>query len=271
MGYKLIAFDMDGTLLNSRKEISPRTMEAIARAASAGKTVALDTGRCIPELTPYLGSIPGLRYAVCGSGSMVYDVEARRVVRSRPIPVELVRKILDASRLEDLMVHILSERSVVESSKIERMEHFGLGRFRPLFERIVTPVEDVYAWYESNPVPLEKINLHHATAEGRGRTRGRLAPLGLSLADELESSLEISAPGVDKGSGLRELCGILGISPDECIAVGDSYNDLEMLRTAGLPLAMGNANESARSLARAVLPDCDHDGCAEAIDKYLLA
>ena len=78
--YQLIALDMDGTLLNSKKEISPGCREAIEKALAEGKEVVLSTGRCRPELTEFRKLIPGLRYVNCTSGAMVYDFRAQRVI-----------------------------------------------------------------------------------------------------------------------------------------------------------------------------------------------
>ena len=114
------------------------------------------------------------------------------------------------------------------------------------------------------------MNLYHATAEGRERTRKRLAGLDLVLADAEKTALECSATGVTKGTGLLRLCEYLGVEPEETIAVGDADNDLNILETAGLAIAVGNANEHVKAVAAVVVNDCDHDGCAEAIDKYLL-
>ena len=72
--YELIALDMDGTLLNSRKEITPVTLEALKRAVRAGKSIALSTGRCRPELTAYTSQVPGIHYLICTSGALVYDI-----------------------------------------------------------------------------------------------------------------------------------------------------------------------------------------------------
>ena len=84
------------------------------------------------------------------------------------------------------------------------------------------------------------------------------------------SSLELTATGVDKGVGLTKLCEALGIPVSASIAVGDADNDLSVLRTAGLAVAMGNALDSVKAVSDVTVADCDHDGCAEAIYKYLL-
>ena len=85
------------------------------------------------------------------------------------------------------------------------------------------------------------------------------------------TGLEMNAKGVDKGTGLKQLCKHLGISIDETIVVGDADNDKEALGVAGLAIAMGNAKESVKEIADVIVSDNDHDGCAEAIEKYLMS
>ena len=263
--YKLIAFDMDGTLLNSRKQISEHTLEAINRAFDAGKEVILSTGRCVAELREYFKRIPGLRYVVCSSGAILYDVKEEKILYSNSISTELAEKILTESKKEDLMVHLLAIESIVQKKDIPQM-----GVYRPMYEKVTTQVDDIYEYYKEHPFEVPKLNLYHATAEGRERTRKRLAGLDLVLADAEKTALECSATGVTKGTGLLRLCEHLGIEPEETIAVGDADNDLNILETAGLAIAVGNANEHVKAAAAVVVNDCDHDGCAEAIDKYLL-
>lgn len=268
--YKLIAFDMDGTLLNSKKQISEQTLEAVNRAFDAGKEVILSTGRCVAELREYFKLISGLRYVVCSSGAILYDVKEEKILYSNSISVELAEKILEASKKEDLMVHLLAIESIVQKRDVPQMERFGMGVYQPMYEKVTTQVDDIYAYYNEKPFEVPKLNLYHATAEGRDRTRERLAGLDLVLADAEKTSLECSATGVTKGTGLLRLCDHLGIGIDETIAVGDADNDLNILETAGLAVAVGNANEHVKAVADAIVSDCDNDGCAEAIDKFLL-
>ena len=218
--YKLIAFDMDGTLLNSRKQISEHTLEAINRAFDAGKEVILSTGRCVAELREYFKRIPGLRYVVCSSGAILYDVKEEKILYSNSISIELAEKILAESKKEDLMVHLLAIESIVQKKDIPQMERFGMGVYRPMYEKVTTQVDDIYEYYKEHPFEVPKLNLYHATAEGRERTRKRLAGLDLVLADAEKTALECSATGVTKGTGLLRLCEYLGVEPEETIAVG---------------------------------------------------
>ena len=269
-GYRLIALDMDGTLLNSQKQISPYTREMIQRAVEAGKEVVLSTGRCIPELEETFAQLPELRYAICVSGSLLYDVRERKPILSYPLQPNLCNRILQEGRKEDVMVHFLGLKSIVQEDRLDCMDRYGMGIYTDMFRKVTSPVKDIYAYYEQYQMPLNKLNLYHATVEARARTMKRLSGLPLEMVFAEGLSLECSAIGVTKGNGLLDLCHYLGIPIGETIAVGDADNDLAILRTAGLAVAMGNANENVKAICPVEVADCDHDGCAEAIERYLL-
>lgn len=214
MSYKLIAFDMDGTLLNSEKKLTPATLAAISEAVSQGKIVALSTGRCLPELYEYIPELTGVRYLICVSGGYIYDVEKKGFVYKNALSDEYVQQIMEVAGQADCMIHLLSDLSVVQKDNVERMD--------------------------------------------------------IEMAFAEKSSLECSNKGITKGKGLMELCRILGISIEDTIAVGDADNDRDILLTAGLSIAMGNARESIKEICQVIVADNDHDGCAEAIYDYLL-
>lgn len=270
--YKLITFDMDGTLLNSGKEISARTKEAIQKAVDAGKTVALSTGRGLPELTEYLEQLPDVRYLDCTSGAMVYDRKEQKILASDPISDADMRKILSVARERDVMIHFLTTKSLVEQSKYEVIGEYNMGIYRELFRKAADKCEDICRAYEERGELISKCNLYHRSSEERAAMKETIESMGLSVSAVYSeiASLELTAAGVNKGTGLMKLCDHLGISVEEAIAVGDADNDIAILETAGLAVAMGNAEEYVKALADVVVADCDHDGCAEAIEKYLL-
>lgn len=268
--YKLIAFDMDGTLLNSQKKIRKETLQAVDRASSAGKEVVLCTGRCIAELREYLRKLPGVRYIVGVSGALVYDVRKDREIYTVGIPAKQVRHIFETIQNIDAMPHIMNHESFVSESDFCNMEHFDMKAYIPLFENAATKVENLYDYYCQHEMPVAKFNIYHATGEGRDRTKKKLADTGFELINAERTSVEISAQGTTKGTGLEKLCGHLNIGMDEAIAVGDADNDIDVLEKAGLAIAMGNANEKVKSVCDVVVSDCDSNGCVEAIEKYLL-
>lgn len=271
--YELIAFDMDGTLLNSRKEITPLTLAALYRAADAGKKIALSTGRCRPELDSYLSLIPKIRYLICTSGALVYDVYTQEEILKRSLEPSLVKALLKLAIKEGAMMHLLDRESIVQTDQFQHMERYGMGVYKPMYERVVTAWDNLYETYCASPFPVEKVNFYHTDLESRERTRRRIEEAGFPviLADAERGSLEISAAGVDKGSGLRKLCERLNIPVSRTIAAGDADNDISILKAAGLSVAMGNALPHIKELADVTVSDCDHDGCAEIIDSWLLA
>ena len=171
--YKMIALDMDGTLLNSNKEITPKTLSAVEKAFDAGKEVVLSTGRCIAELKQYIDQMPGLRYIVGVSGSLVYDLKEDRIIYDNPISDDIVLKVLEIADKTDVMVHLLTKDSIVQKSHMMNMEHFNMEVYIPLFESVATTVENIYDYYKKNPMPVEKLNLYHANPGLREETSFR--------------------------------------------------------------------------------------------------
>ena len=270
MPYQLIALDLDGTLLNSRKQVPGDVAAAIRSACAAGKTVVFDTGRAVPELAEQIALLPEVRYAVFASGGGLYDIHERRAFGLQPVPEEQVRRILRLVRTKDVMPQIvLADRDVIQASHMEHLDHYHMEVYRPMYTKAMTLVPDIYAFAESCREPVLKLNLYHADPEERITTRAQLETPELELVYSEISSLESSAVGISKGSGLERLCGLLGIPLAECIGVGDADNDIPLLKAAGLGVAMGNAPAHVKAAADRVVSDCDHSGCVEAIQMLL--
>ncbi len=266
MNYQLIALDIDGTLLNSRKEIPEETVQAIRQVCAAGKTVAFCTGRAVPELADQIARLPEIRYAVFASGAGLYDIREKRAFGLRGIAPQQAERIFSVVRHKNVMPQIaLPEQDVIQASHMEQLDLYHMSIYRPMYEKAMTLVPDIYAFARTCREPFLKINLYHTDAEERVRTRARLECPELELVYSEVTSVECSAAGVSKGSGLERLCGLLRIPMEACIAVGDAENDLPMLNSAGLGVAMGNAPDFVKSAADRIVSDLDHGGCAEAV------
>lgn len=270
MKYSLLALDMDGTLLNSKHQISKRTLDAINKAQDAGKEIVLSTGRCIPELREYFSVLPRLRYMVCVNGAMIYDIKNKTTIYSKPIPTNGVADLLSKAHDDNIMVHFLSTDSVVEKDKVIRMEHYAMGKYQDMFLNVTTKVDNIFKYFEENPQPIEKVNYYITTPKIRDEVEGLINPNIFSITHADGNSIEFTAKGISKGAGLEILCKHLNIPIEETIAAGDSDNDISMLKKAGLPVALLNSNKNVHSVSRVCVSDCDHDGCAEIIEKYLL-
>ena len=141
--YQLIAFDMDGTLLNSNKQISPETLNAIKRATDAGKTVILCTGRNLAELNAFTEIIPGLRYLDCVSGACVYDLKEKKTLYSQALDPGIVKKLMEFGMEEGAMIHVLSERSIVQKDQQSHMADFHMGIYQTMFDQITDKLDAV--------------------------------------------------------------------------------------------------------------------------------
>ena len=266
MDYRLIALDLDGTLLNSRKEVPEEAVLAVRKACAAGKTVVFDTGRAVSELDEQIALLPEVRYAVFASGAGLYDIREKKAFGLRPVPEEQVERILALARTKDLMPQfVTADRDIIQASHMEHLDHFHMEVYRPMYEKAMTLVPDIFAFAENCSEPFLKINLYHADPAGRIRSRAQLETPELELVYSEVSSLECSAAGVNKGSGLGRLCGLLDIPLSACIAAGDAENDIPMLKAAGLGVAMGNAPAHVKNAADRIVADLDHGGCAQAI------
>lgn len=270
--YQLIALDIDGTLLNSEKELTPDTEAMVHRAFRAGKQVVLSTGRSFAELEEILQHFPEMRYGICESGALVFDRELEQPIAVHPIPLDIVCQAAEIARQRDVLIHIFQKgRPVISRHQMEQLDAYQIPYFRSMFQRYSLQVTDALDYCLALPAPsIEKINLYHHSTQERTVTQSLLSHLPLELVDSEKTSLELSAAQVDKGRGLRELCAHLNIPVETTIAVGDSFNDAAILRAAGLAVGMGNAAEPVRRLCDVIVRDCDHDGVAEAIRTHLL-
>ncbi len=266
---RLIALDMDGTLLCSDKTVLPETVEDIAAAAARDIEVVYCTGRSTAELAPYVGSLTSMRYAVCTSGALVYDLREKRCLHSAPIPIEVIQEVIRILGEDCGMYQFLTETEiVVRGCDVTHMADFHMGPYQPLFEKIARRVDSLYA-ETLRRTSIPKVNIFFRSMEDRMAAYEKVRHLPLMFAQADMTSLEMTAPGVSKAEGLRRLADLLGISMEETAAIGDADNDRQMLEAVGLPIAMGNADTSIKSICRIVTADNDHNGVGEAIRRIL--
>ena len=261
--YELIALDMDGTLLDSGQRITPRAKAAVGEILAHGKQVVFATGRCRPQLEEYLKT-----------GEDLFR---------RALPQQQVLHVMEAVEKEDVLAaFFIGNRSFMDRRTFLRMEEFGLESYRAVFAKSAVWVEDLFSFYRDRPLEVEKIALFfpsgnlnardglHRRAQACARVQERIHSLPVTMAVSASGNMEITGEGVNKGTGLKLLCGHLGLPLSQTAAVGDGENDRELLRLAGLAVAMENASASIRAAAAVTVPDCDHDGAAVAMERYML-
>lgn len=274
MAYQLIAFDMDGTLLDSKKDVLPSSVAAIDEALAAGKDVAIASGRCPKMVLMYRNVIPHVRYAICSAGAAIVDLFEAKTLETTEVPATALQKVMAASHGMDKFIETTCDGEfIVPGPEMEHCERYSLGVYKSLYREQGTVLDSVDAAEAFTLDPahrIQKLNLHYTCNEDRDAAVASLAGEDVNVVYCEKHSIEVTHASVTKGTGLLALAAQLGIPTEQTIAVGDADNDLSMLRAAGLGVAMGNANENARAASDVTVADNDHGGCAEAIHRFLL-
>ena len=268
--YRLAALDMDGTLLNSAHALTDYTRGVLRRATSAGRIMALCTGRCLSELRYLLDELDGVSYAIAVNGGRLYDLRARRSMRSLNLPAADAEWILgEAMRCDACHQIILGDESFHDFGGEPMLSHYHMSEYGSLFEAGSTRVNDLEARRREHADEVGKINVFFAGASDKRRFLARLEGRAVSWCDAVTMGVEITPVGATKAQGLRALCELLGVPVSQSMAVGDGGNDLPVMRAAGFSVAMGNAIPEVRAAANAFTDDCDHDGAARAIERFM--
>ena len=257
-------------LLTSKKEITPLTAKAIRTALDQGYEVLFSTGRHIVEVQEQLALFPEMRYVICCSGGVVKDLRSGTDLNHVTLDYDLARKVVEATKEMDVnIVYFIGDELYADVKVRGRMDHYNCQCFHNLYESCATWMEEPASMMEKMPDGIRKINLFFHDHEEYLRMGEILDTMGINHPSGIPNNYEISPAGVSKAVGIQVLCDHLGLSMGQAIACGDEGNDREMILAAGLGVAMGNASEPIKAIADVVVADCDHDGVAEAIEKYL--
>lgn len=258
---KLIALDLDGTLLNPEGRITDAAKQAIVQARAAGVRVVLNTGRPIPE-AKYFSREAGCDALIsCLGGAAIVDGEADRTLKRWDIPEPTGTRALELCLGREIELMIFAEENIL----MDRFSGASLRRTYPFpaFHENALELDDPVGYMRERGICLTKI--HGDWNPGNYPLEELAALPGVTLTAASDHDFELVPEGVDKGRALEELAALYGFTAQECAAVGDSDNDMAMLRAAGLPIAMGNASDAVKAAAKWIAETNANDGVAVAI------
>lgn len=274
---KLLAIDLDGTLLDSHNQLPPKNRDALHRAHEAGLKICLTTGRSFTEARPVLDSIGlDLDVAILTCGAIVSDPRTARTLHASPLHADTLERIASFFADRDfsfLLTHDVSTAGFDYS--VIRRARWGPAYDR-WFEMVPCDIREVPDW-RGLPQRTYRLTLLE-TSELYRAIRPELArhlPPDLTKHNAIYVApydvhvLEFFAPHVHKWSALELLCRDYGIDAAEVVAIGDAINDLEMIRHAGLSFAVANACHEVRAAATHTVPSNDDHGAAIAIHRIL--
>lgn len=274
MSIKLIALDIDGTTLMSDGNLSQRNREALVRATESGIHVVIATGRCYDALPAQLTDIKGIKYALTSNGAQTKDLHTGETIDGNYLTDGAVVDSADLLRTHSgFMVEIFTDgKAYMDKAHYDAVCSGEISwRSRNYVRDTRNPVEDVLDFMLSHRHTIENINIFFEHLSDKDRLKPHLDLLrNVTITSSFDNNWEIGGATTNKGAALQGLAKMLYITKEEILACGDSPNDEEMLKVAGLPVAVGNAKESVRRLATHVVAENDMDGVAEAIEKFAL-
>ena len=273
MDYKLICIDMDGTLLNDKKTISERNLRSIRLANEKGVRIAVCTGRIFTS-ADFFSELLGVKSPVIASnGAYIREKDRDEVVYKATLGVQKCKKLLSVFREYDIYPHyytsdtVFTEKLIYSSSFYEEVNK-TLPKDKQVKIVLVEDWNDIFQRYESEIFKgiavdddIEKI--HKAKMSLRDRS-------DFEVVSSRFDNFEVMNKGVSKGSAVKILADYYGINSEQVICIGDSENDLSMIKFAGLGVAMGNADEDVKEAAKYITDSNNCDGVAKAIEKFVL-
>lgn len=273
MSYKLIATDMDGTLLNSQNKITDRNKEAILEALEAGVKVILCTGRIFTSALYYAKSLELDTPIIACNGAYIGEQDKSKIIYEEPISLQTFRKIVEIAEEEKMYYHFYDDSTFYARELNDTiMNYMNWNKERDEMDRIdIRIAENPLDAIEKENSKVYKIVFVDENRRKLKNFRKKISTIeGIEVVSSWWSNIEIMNEGVSKGKALNKLCEMLNISMDEVIAIGDNENDIPMLKTAGLGVAMKNGEEEAKEAADYIADTNDESGVGKIIEKFIL-
>lgn len=273
MNYKLAVFDLDGTLLNPNKVLTPRVLEALRRAISCDLKVTVSTGRTLPSARPYIDAM-GIDGPVSfQNGALIASLRPLELHRLVIFPRDKMLEAVNFAKETELYVMLFTPLFEAPYMFMERAFPHD-SHFRFYFEKSVNNailVDDIFDALKRDTAFNELVVVGKVDKIYKFIDRFRESGLSLilnSFAGD-EAFLEVYGPGCSKEISLLFFSEYYNIPLDQIIFVGDNHNDLDAIRCAGLGVAMGNAPEEVKGEADLVIPSNEDDGVACLLDEIL--
>jgi len=282
---RLVAVDLDNTLLDREWRVSPRAIRALQAVKKKGIEVVLATGRMFRSARRYaveidLGDIPLITY----NGALIKTAVTGRSLLHRPVPLPVARQVAGYAEERGHHLQIYVEDEFIVAAITEKARYYSrLAGVEPVpvgplsrYLRYGRATPGSTGCASNHPVPGQPIPTKMIIHEREELIPGIRRDLEGMIGDRVYMTtsypyfLEIMNREVSKGQALHHLASLLGIEREEVMALGDSYNDLDMLEFAGFPVAMANAPAEVRARARHVTSSNLEDGAAEALERFLL-
>ena len=276
---RVIALDLDGTLLDSAKRLSEANRAALEYAAAKGALIVPTTGRFFGMMPPAVRDLPFVRYAITINGAQVYDRVADTAIVRDEIPVEMALELMRLLDGYDVIYdcYRLNWGWMTESLQAKAVDYATDAHYLKMIREFRRPVPELKAHIAATAAEgdVQKVMLFARNApEGEAVTKAIAEDVGkrfpsIKVTASTWNNLEFNIATAHKGNALRRFAEHLGLTLANCMALGDGMNDLTMIEAAGVGVAMANAHPKVLAAADWVSPSNDEDGVAAAIRKFV--
>ncbi|WP_426816718.1 pyridoxal phosphatase [Winslowiella sp. 2C04] len=272
MSYRVIALDLDGTLLTPNKTILPESLEALAKAQQAGVKVLIVTGRHHVAIHPFYQALALDTPAICCNGTYLYDYQAKKVLASDPLAKPQAQRVIEM--LEQQSIHGLlyvDNAMLYQNATGHVTRTLNWAQSLPESQRPTFLQVDSLAEAAQSAQSIWKFALSHPDTSALQQFADSVEQqLGLACEWSWHDQVDIAKEGNSKGKRLAQWVESAGYQMSDVLAFGDNYNDLSMLETVGLGVAMGNADEAIKARAGRVIGTNLEPGIAEIIYREVL-
>lgn len=273
MKYKMIAMDMDGTLLTTDKQVSDYTKKVLQRASDMGVKLVVCTGRIFKSAKIFAKLIGTKAPIVASNGAYIREKDRDEVIYSKPLSRNEIYEIIDTSKKFNFCPQVFTSDTVFSEKLIHSAKNYSIWNESLLEkDRInIHITDDIYSIIDENLGSILKVLVKSDEEEKLLSFRKDLKSYGkFSIVSSFKNNAEVMSEGISKGKAISILADYFNISKDEVVCFGDGENDTSMIKYAGLGVAMDNAIDELKEIADYITDSNDNDGVAKAIEKFVL-
>ncbi len=268
----IIALDLDGTLLNSNKELTPGNVAALTRAAEAGYEIVPTTGRFYKAMPEAIRALSFIRYVIIINGAAIMDIQTGELIYQAEIPCHQAVEIM--TMLDDLPViydcYMDNDAWMTGAFKEKVTEFVKNPHYVVLVRDMRHSVPELKAFLTERGQDVQKMQFFVKDPELRLKMLNELPERyeNICTSSSVPENVEINQARANKGEALLALAAHLGLPRQNTISFGDGLNDLTMIEMAGVGIAMANAEQKVKEKADWITTSCDEDGVARGIEKF---
>jgi Cof subfamily protein (haloacid dehalogenase superfamily) len=270
----MLVFDLDGTVVwqNDHKTITDKTFEAIEYAAEKGVVVVIATGRMLSGIQDFLKENKNIKYLITTNGSKLINLENKEVMYCNPLSYSKVKELSEKAEELGLFYELYCDgKSYAPRKNKENIRSYNIHKewFDMLNDRPI-PFENLEDLIIRDKKEVEKFNMLSIPYEDYNKVWDEFKKIdGINQVSSIKINIEINNETTSKWAALKHLLQVTGIKEDEVMTIGDSGNDYEMIKRAGLGVAMGNAFDEVKGVAKYITDDDNEDGFAKAVYKFI--